>query len=289
MSTPSSCSHPVDPDQAASLLLRTTEVLSRAVGLPGGGIKPGSLARRLATQVSHLGLPRLLGLLTQTEQGDTQALATLRTLLTVNYSCFWREPQHWPILREHLQLKLSQGQAVSLWSAACADGEEAYSMAMVTSDVAGQTGHEGASWRILASDIDTQALATARQGLYPPSALGELPALLRTRYLRPVRRSGHELWQVLPALQAGIDFRYFDLTPAEWPALPGQPFDVIFLSNVLIYLAKPIQMRILEHTAACLRPDGIVLTSRSEGRLDSPHLRACGDCAYILAPATRRL
>lgn len=282
--------HRTSPDAHSVLLARTMLVLERSVGLAAGGSKPGFLARRLAAEVEAHGLSNLTELLQRAEEGEAAAVLALRNLVTVNYSCFWREAAHWPILAEHLWIRFRSGTPVRLWSAACASGEEAYSMAMVAADVALELPVMTSDWRILASDIDTEALAAAAQGRYAEAALGGLPVAQRSRYLKPLLHHGQHYWQVAPALRSHIDFIRFDLAQPLWPRPPGAPFDAIFMSNILIYFDKPVQARILENAASCLRPNGILLTSRSEGNLGlaGSRLKACGDCAYILAPTARR-
>ena len=283
-------SQTASPDELSTLLVRTVQLLERTVGLAAGGTRQSFLARRLAAEVERRGLVPVSELLGRAEQGEAGALLDLRNLVTVNYSCFWREAAHWPILSEHLRLRFRAGQPVRLWSAACARGEEAYSMAMVAADVVLILAGIQTDWRILASDIDTDALSAAAPGLYSDAALGELPAAQRARYLMSVGSKGGPHWQVIPTLRSHIDFMRFDLAQPVWTTPPGAPFDAISLSNVLIYFDKPLQTRILENAASCLRPDGILLTSRSEGNLGlaGPRLKACGDCAYILAPTARR-
>ena len=270
-----------------TLVARTARMLQLRSGIAAGGAKPGFLARRIRSELASHGRHRYADLLRRAEQDEPGAFQALRNLLTIKYSRFWREPAHWPILGEHLRLKFLADAPVRLWSAACARGEEAYSMAMVAAEVQASLPGLECDWRVLASDVDTDALASTASATYSRSSLGDLPARLRARYL--VEQSGRSepAWQVTEALRDRVDRLHFDLTRPEWPALPGAPFDVIFLSNALIYFDRTVQARVLGNAAACLRPDGILLTGRSEGRLThaAPWLKACGDCAYIPAAA----
>ena len=278
----------LNPDELDALVGRAARLLETLTALPQGGTRPNFLRRRLGTEIECRGLATLRDLLGRAETGEAAALVELRDRVAVNHSCFWREPAHWPILTEHLRPKFLAGARVRLWSAACASGEEACSMAMAVSELTASLPppprpHD---WRILATDIATAALAAAASGHYPDSALGNLPARLRDRYLRPLTRDGQAGWRVLPELRAHVDFQRFDLAQPHWPPIPGAPFDLIFLSNVLIYFDKPLQARVFEHLAPCLKADGILLTSRSEGRLPlaAPWFKARGDCAYTPRP-----
>ena len=279
-------------DELDALEARTTRLLEGITEQPRGGTRPSFLRRRLSAEIERRGLASLRDLLAQAERGQTTALVELRNRMAVNYSCFWREPAHWSILTEHLRPKFLAGAPVRLWSAACASGEEACSMAMAVSELVETLTilPETSDWRILASDIATAALAAAAIGHYPDTALGALPDRLRDRYLRPLTLKGQAGWEVVPELRARIDFQRFDLAQPRWPLLTGAPFDLIFLCNVLIYFDKPLQARILEHLAPCLKADGILLTSRSEGRLSlaTPWFKARGDCAYTPRPDAPR-
>ena len=278
----------LNPDELDALVARTARLLEALTELPQGGTRLSFLRRRLSTEIECRGLTALRDLLGRAETGEAAALVEFRDRVAVNYSCFWREPAHWPILTEHLRPRFLAGARVRLWSAACANGEEACSMAMAVSELTESLAIPPATgdWRILASDIATTALATAESGHYPESSLGALPARLRDRYLRPLTLKGQAGWQLVPELRAHIDFQRFDLAQPHWPPLTGAPFDLIFLNNVLIYFDKPLQARVLKNLAPCLNPDGILLTSRSEGRLAlaAPWFKARGECAYTPRP-----
>lgn len=269
------------------MLTRATRLLARSPGRDGG-TRTAVLARRLGVELLRQGGEALSALLLRAERGEGDALQALRGLLTVQYSTFWREAAHWPIVAEHLHTRLRAGHPVRLWSAACAAGQEAYSLAIAAAEAARALVRPSADWRVLGTDLDPGALARARAGLYGADTLAPLPPALRARHLRPVDSHSPPRWAVDDALRAKVDWQVLDLADARqpWPSLPGEPFDVVVLANVLIYLDRPAQARVLARVAERLRPDGIVLTSRSEGQLSlaAPRLRPCGDCAYRLAP-----
>lgn len=263
---------------------RTASILKRAVGEAAGGIKPHILLGRLTQEFQRHGNLRLADWIGRAERHDPQGLEALRNLVSVAYSRFWREATHWPILSEHLRIKFRAGHPVRLWSAATATGEEAYSIAMVASHAAdAQATPKPADWWILATDIDTEALARAQAGCYSDLAVEALPMELRSRYLTRSLPPAPPDWVVDPDLRARIEFAQFDLAYPRWSLSSTAPFDVIFLCNVLIYLGRKVQARVLENLAHWLKPDGILLTSRSEGGLvhAASHFKACGQCAYI--------
>ena len=273
-----------------TLLDRIAAQLERMSGVTDGGAKPAFLATRLATEVHAHGEAGLIALLERAERGDSSADLSLRGLFTVNYSRFWREPEHWPILAEHLRLRFKARAPVRMWSAACARGEEAWTMALVAAELATELAHLEPRWTILGSDIDTVSLDAARAGRYANEDLGSLPDRLREQLILAGRPNAPRR-EVPAALRQHVEYKYLDLARADWQPPQEAPFDAIFLSNVLIYFERATQERILKNVAGCLRPDGIVFTSRVEGNLGlaTRQLKAAGNCTYITARTARRV
>ncbi len=273
-----------------TLLDRVVAQLERMSGVADGGAKRTFLATRLAAELQTRGEAALIALLERSERGDSSADMSLRSLLTVNYSCFWREPEHWPILAEHLRLRFEAGAPVRMWSAACARGEEAWTMALVAAEVATELAQLAPRWTILGTDIDSVSLDAARAGRYAIEDLGSLPDRLREQLILAGRPNTPRR-EIPAALRPHVEYQYLDLARADWQPPQGAPFDAIFLSNVLIYLERATQERILKNIAGCLRPDGIVFTSRVEGNLGLAirQLKAAGNCTYITARTARRV
>ncbi len=273
-----------------TLLDRVAAQLERMSGVADGGAKRAFLATRLAAELRTRGEAALIALLERAERGDSSADMSLRNMLTVNYSCFWREPEHWPILAEHLRLRFEARAPVRMWSAACARGEEAWTMALVAAEVATELAQLAPGWTILGSDIDTVSLDAARAGRYAIEDLGSLPDRLREQLILAGRPNAPRR-EVPAALRQHVEYKYLDLARADWQPPQEAPFDAIFLSNVLIYFERATQERILKNVAGCLRPDGIVFTSRVEGNLGlaTRQLKAAGNCTYITARTARRV
>lgn len=271
-----------------TLLDRVAAQLERMSGVADGGAKRAFLATRLAAELRTRGEAALIALLERAEQGDSSADLSLRSLLTVSYSSFWREPEHWPILTEHLRLRFEAKAPVRMWSAACARGEETWTMALVAAEVATELTQLEPRWTILGTDVDTVSLDAAQAGRYAIEDLGNLPARL-CEQLTPAGRPGAPRREIPAALRQHVEFRHLDLVRSDWQPPQEAPFDAIFLSNVLIYFERASQERILKNVAGCLRPDGIVFTSRIEGnlRLATRQLKAAGNCTYITARTAR--
>lgn len=210
---------------------------------------------------------------------DAHALARLTDRLTTHETHFFREPAHFDFLASWLPARAaSAGAAARLrgWSAACASGEEAYSLAMVIAD------HwPGARWEVVGTDVSPGMVETARAGMYPIEQAARLtPARLRRWCLRG--RQDREGWmQVGPALRAQVAFRVANLMA---PPEELGTFDVILLRNVLMYFDPAAQAALVRAVLGRLAPGGVLCTGHAESiaHLDLPPLQR-------LAPAVHRL
>jgi len=200
--------------------------------------------------------------------------------LTTNLTAFFREPHHFQVLRD--SARHWPQRPLRIWCAACSTGEEAYSIAMTLADLFG----DDVPLRILATDIDTQVLAQAQQGVYPLERMAELPdpALQRFFFRGCGSRAG---WvRVKPALRGLITFRQLNLQQANWP-LRGA-FDAIFCRNVMIYFDKPTQYRILRKFAPLMRADSLLFAGHAESFPHAADLfRPQGRTVYALAQPRR--
>jgi chemotaxis protein methyltransferase CheR len=284
---------PNEPAGEERRLKRVAAVIAHDSALPQAGERADFLVRRVAAYVSAHGAQALDDLLQRAEGGDAGAVQTLRNALTVNYTYFWREAEHFQILLEHVLTGLRKrpaGAGLRLWSAACATGEEAWSMAIAAAEALRLSGATTAI-EVLATDIDTLALERAAQGRYGDEAIQQLPADLRDRYLHRVGGAGSARWQVGEELRRHVRFVPLDLLAQQWPACDGgPPFDAIFCRNVMIYFSDSARFHVFEKFAALLQPDGLLFLSRVEGGVNraEPSFRPCGDSVYLLRAVARR-
>ncbi|MFB3826867.1 MAG: protein-glutamate O-methyltransferase CheR [Bryobacteraceae bacterium] len=179
-----------------------------------------------------------------------EALTGMIDALVTNYTSFFREPAHFEFLRALAQDW--QPRRARVWCAACATGEEAYSLAFVLA---------GGAFELLATDISTRALQAARRGVYGADRLAEVPEPLRHRFF--VRCSGPDQgqYQVRPEIRAQVDFRRINLIES-FESLGGMT--VIFCRNVMIYFDKATQQDLVERLAQRLEPGGYLFVGHSE-------------------------
>jgi len=198
--------------------------------------------------------------------------------LTTNLTSFFREPHHFPIFAEHLR-KLGNRRPIRVWCSAASTGEEPYSIAITVLETFGANASHVS---IVASDLDTNVLATAQKGVYPAERVEKLsPERLRRFFLRGTGAQ-EGFVSVRPELKSLIQFQRINLLDASY-AVKG-PLDVIFCRNVMIYFDKPTQYKILSRFAPLMQPDGLMFAGHSESFLHAADLfKSLGKTVYALA------
>ncbi len=146
-----------------------------------------------------------------------------------------------------------------VWSAGCSTGEEPYTLAMVLSEHA--RSHPGFRFRVLATDISTDVLAKAANGVYTSAVARPVPPELWRRYLMRSRDRRSDLLRVVPELRQTIEFRRLNLM--EDFELPEQ-VDAIFCRNVIIYFDRATQERLFRKFARQLVDGGHLFVGHSE-------------------------
>ena len=181
--------------------------------------------------------------------------------VTTNKTDFFREPGHFDFLANTvLPTMVKQGRRrIRTWSAACSTGAEPYTMAMVLDRFAEANRME---YGILATDIDTEVLETARRGIYPAEQVDPVPSVMRQRYVAASTDRRAAKVRIAPELRSAIGFARLNLMDTHYPV--GEPMDIIFCRNVLIYFDKPTQEAVVRRLCDCLRPGGYLFLGHSE-------------------------
>jgi chemotaxis protein methyltransferase CheR len=181
-------------------------------------------------------------------------------LVTIKESYFFRAPQQFGIIREHVLPRLMQARAQSrhlrIWCAACARGEEPSTLAMILNE---EPLLKGWDWTIVATDVDEGALSGARLGLYGDRAVNQVPSPMLERYFR---RRG-KLFEFDPELRSRILYRHLNLAHAPF-GLPFAECDLVLLRNVLIYFRRPLQRRVISQVGQLLALHGYLFLGASE-------------------------
>jgi chemotaxis protein methyltransferase CheR len=183
--------------------------------------------------------------------------------LTTNLTRFFREDHHFEHLNRQVKALIDSRPPpgphgkprLRVWSAGCSTGQEPYTIAL--SLLAAFPELRRWDFRILATDIDTNVLARAAQGIYPESELSGLSAERAALFERP----GDGTIRVPQGARELISFLPLNLIEA-WPV--KGPFDAIFCRNVAIYFDKPTQAEVFSRFGAVLSPAGFLYIGHSE-------------------------
>jgi len=196
--------------------------------------------------------------------GHQAELVHLIDAVTTNKTDFFREAGHFDFLTSKALPDLAARYGISrrslVWSAGCSTGEEPYTLAMVLSEY-GQT-HAGFQFNVLATDICTAVLDKARVGIFKSEAAAPISADLRRKYFMRSRDPGSELLRIVPELRARVEFRRVNFMDPDYGI--GEPPEIIFCRNVIIYFDRPTQIRILQKLTRHLVPGGYFFSGHSE-------------------------
>jgi chemotaxis protein methyltransferase CheR len=183
-------------------------------------------------------------------------------LLTTNETYFFREPKHYDLLEKELTARRNKG-PLSIWSAASSFGDEAYSTAMLLSDL--QTaGKVGPDWSILATDISHRVLLSAKEGIYPQDRLRAVSPERLRRYCLKGEGPSEGQSMVVDKLRQHVQFGQLNLCK---PFDDLGPFDIIFLRNVLIYFDTQTKSNVVDRVLQALKPGGLFFLGTAEGRV----------------------
>lgn len=247
-------------DRVPEWLNQVVQIIFERTGADFRLYKPGTLVRRiarrmaLATATAADGTDYLKLLLSSPQECEALAADLL-----INVTRFFRDPQVFEFLETRVIPDLVRDHRLErplrVWVAGCSSGEEAWSLAMLLREAIEADGR-GIRLQILASDIDPDAVATARAGIYPPSIAGDVSAERLARYFTP-HESGYRIRDDLRAMAV---FTVQNL-------LSDPPFarlDLISCRNVLIYLGPEAQSKIISLFHFALVAGGILLLGTSE-------------------------
>ncbi|SDN37457.1 CheR family methyltransferase [Vreelandella arcis] len=236
---------------------RIRELIYQRAGIVLAEHKREMVYSRLAKRLRHHGLTRFSDYLSRLErQPDAKEWEAFTNALTTNLTAFFREAHHFPLLADHLKNKQ---EPVSVWCSAASTGEEPYSIAMTLLETLGSRASQA---KVVATDIDTDALDKARKGIYPQEQVRKLEDARIKRFFQKGTGNHLGLARVRPEVTSLVEFMPMNLLAPQWPV--KGPFDVIFCRNIMIYFDKETQAKILKRFAPLLKPDGLLFAGHSE-------------------------
>ncbi|OZG75286.1 chemotaxis protein CheR [Hahella sp. CCB-MM4] len=197
--------------------------------------------------------------------------------LTTNLTSFFRENHHFQFLSNQVIPALMERnqRRISIWSAGCSIGEETYSIAMTLAEAAQEYNF---TWEILATDIDTEVLGQARQGVYQLERVKNIPMNIKKRWFLKGKGSNEGYAKVSSELKKNIRFEQLNLIRDFGFK---KTFDVIFCRNVVIYFDRNTKTDLVRKFAGCLSNDGYLILGHSESLHGiSEQFRSIGNTIY---------
>ncbi len=187
----------------------------------------------------------------------------LLNIILINVTEFFRDPPAWEILRNEILppmlQKLRPGESFRVWSAGCATGQEAYSLAITLSELLGPRLPQF-DIKIYATDVDEEALATARRAEYPAEALRHVRPRWREKYFH-----GKTMLRVNRDIRRLVIFGHSNLAKDA----PISHVNLVACRNVLIYFGSDLQRYILTRLDYALEPGGILFLGKAESQLSN--------------------
>jgi chemotaxis protein methyltransferase CheR len=263
---------------------RVRGLIYKRAGISLADSKQEMVYSRLARRLRATGITSFAKYLDDLEAGRMPAeWESFTNALTTNLTSFFREAHHFPLLAEHV--KKHRGETLNIWCSASSTGEEPYSIAITVCEAFNTL---SPPVHIIATDIDTNVLATAANGIYPIDRIDKLTLDQQRRFFLKGKGDKAGLVRARPELRQLITYRQLNLLDDHWD-IRG-PFDVIFCRNVMIYFDKATQRKILSRFVPLMKPDALLFAGHSENFLYvSDALKLRGKTVYELDPAAHRV
>jgi len=200
------------------------------------------------------------------QEGQRAELVHLIDVVTTNKTDFFREPGHFTYLTQKALPDIIErrgsrpSELLRIWSAGCSSGEEPYTLAMVLSEFAVE--QHGLRFSILASDISTRILETAKTAIYPEESINGIAMDIKKKYLLRSKDRSRSLIRIARDVRSKVAFRRINFMDTDFGI--AEKMDIIFCRNVVIYFDKPTQEKLMRKFHHQLRPGGYLFLGHSE-------------------------
>ena len=223
--------------------------------------KPSTIHRRIERRMAVHQIEAIDGYVKFLQQTSAEVEALFRDLL-IGVTNFFRDPEAFQVLEDQVIPKLFAGKpagaVIRVWTAGCSTGEEAYSIAILLVERI-EVLKQNYTVQIFATDIDSQAIATARAGLYPASIAADISPERLARFF--TAEAGGNAYRIHKNIRDLLVF-------SEQDVIKDPPFsrlDLITCRNLLIYLGSELQRKLIPLFHYALKPDGWLFLGTSEG------------------------
>jgi two-component system CheB/CheR fusion protein len=245
---------PVDPHFEALLAY-----LKESRGFDFTGYKRSSLMRRVNRRMAVIGIGDDYGEYVDHLQVHPDEFTDLFNTILINVTGFFRDPEAWAFLRTELLEPMiaarPAGSPIRIWSAGCASGEEAYTIAMVLADILGAEEFRDRV-KIYATDVDAEQLGEARQAIYGEREMQAVPPEFVERYFE----AADDKWSFRKDLRRSVIFGRNDLVQDA----PISRIDLLICRNTLMYFNAETQAKILQRLHFALVEGGLLFLGKAE-------------------------
>ena len=267
----------VSPELSTRAFDRVRAMIHDYAGISLNASKRNMVMNRLSRRLRATGIASFEAYLDLVAADDCAERTSFVNALTTNLTSFFREAHHFPALVEHLRAQATERSPITVWSAACSTGEEPYSIAIAAMEAFDT---DRPPVRIVASDLDTQALETASRGVYSLEKMESVSEERRRRFFLRGTGAHDGTAKIRPAVRALVEFSQVNLQDDDWPV--DGPLAAIFCRNVMIYFNRDTQLAILKRFAPLIAPGGLLFAGHSENfhYLAGDFLRTRGKTVY---------
>lgn len=222
-------------------------------GIDLNAYKERQMKRRITTLSSKYGFQDYDSFYLDLKK-NPEHLKSFMNYLTINVSEFYRNPAQWQTLEEKVipELLKTTGGSLKIWSAACSTGDEPYTIVMLMKER-----FPKAKIRLLATDLDDQVLAWAKQGTYHKKSLEKLPETYQKKYFQKLNG---DMYQISEDVMKCVEFRQHNLLADRYDT----NYDLIVCRNVLIYFTEEAKLEVFKRFNDSLRKDGFLFIGSTE-------------------------
>lgn len=260
------------------------ELIHRETGIYLSEAKKALLVGRLSGRLRELGLGSFREYHRHVTDVDSAERVKMLDCITTNETRFFREPQQFDFLEEHVIPRLKSEAAagrrprkIRVWSAASSTGEEAYSLAMTL--LTHFPKESGWTIEIFGSDLSTRVLDKARAGVWLIERADGIPERYLKRYMLKGAGSSEGTMKAGPEIRSLVRFERINLTAESYP-VTGK-FDFVFCRNVLIYFNAATKEMVVNNLLKHLEPNGLLFLGHAESMLGmAGRLRRVGPTVY---------
>lgn len=227
------------------------EGIKRKTGIDLALYKEAQMKRRLTSLYEKKGYANFVEFLRAVET-DRNMMNEFLDRMTINVSEFYRNGKRWEVLQNKIFPRLLENnRRLKIWSAACSTGEEPYSLVMVLAQ------HIPLSQiQVIATDLDDNAIAKAKRGVYPERSLAEVPADSKAKYFE---KEG-EFYRVKDEIKRCVTFKKHNLLNDTYDS----NHDLIVCRNVMIYFTEEAKDQIYQNFSKALKPGGVLFVGSTE-------------------------